>query len=299
MIYMMTNPEVKEDKEVSVLTLDVKSYSEKLCALRDKLVEQKKCADKVKELEEEIRTIIQEYNKSYEVVINKQRLISRIAALEKEIERKRNDLNKRNELLKMVRDNLEKKREYKNFFSEILATFEEDLEKNQTTLAKNKELLEMNQRVYVARRIKVLFILGYVFFNDKSGSIFKKLLRLKDINTNTEKVDQKIANSLGFVVMLGIMMAKYLNLALTYPMIYNGPRSMIRYSKTEDFPLYLLSKSERTKFLKGIELLIQNFLQIIAYCGIVFKSKYESDPAIQLTEVLICLTNYLSHFFLQ
>ena len=298
-MYLMTNPGIFINNDVTLLSLDLKIYGEKLIVLRDKLAKHKKCTEEVKELEAQITSKIKEYSNGYEIVINKKRWESRLEGLEKELERKRNDLAKRSELLKLVKENLVKKKGYRDFFSEILATFEEDLAKNQETLAKNKELLEMNQRVYIARRIKILFILGYVFFNDKAGSVFKKLLRLKDINTNTEKVDQKIANSLGFVVMLGIMMGKYLNLALTYPMIYNGPRSMIRYSKTEDLPLYLSSKSERTKFLKGIELLIQNFLQIIAYCGIVFKSRCESDPAIQLTEILICLTNYLSHFFLQ
>eukprot|EP01022_Parablepharisma_sp_SALTPOND_P015903 TRINITY_DN2281_c1_g1_i1.p2 TRINITY_DN2281_c1_g1~~TRINITY_DN2281_c1_g1_i1.p2 ORF type:complete len:393 (-),score=29.66 TRINITY_DN2281_c1_g1_i1:2474-3652(-) len=290
---------VDQNEDVDLGVLPLKSYSEKLCILRDKLKIQQNLQKEIRSLENEISSKAKEYNKVYEIVLNKRRREGQVDALHKKITEEEGKLAERTELLCAIKENLKKKKEDKEFFSKVFNAFEEDLLKNQQTLLQHKERLDMYQKIYIARKLKVLFILGYVFFNDKSGSIFKTLLRLKDIHTTTEKVDHKIANSLGVVVMLGILMSKYLNLSLAYPMIYNGPRSFIKFGKTEDIPLFLASKSDRARFLKGIELLVQNFLQIIAFCGITFKSRYESDPTVQLPEILICLTNYLSHFFIQ
>lgn len=298
-MYFAQHPGAEPNEEVTLEDLQLRIYAEKLEIFRDRLATHKKVREEVRLQEREISGKAQNYNKMYEVLLNRRRRDNGVEMLRKQLLRDEERLSKRMSMLSIIKENI-KKKEDREFFSKVFAAFGEDLGKNQQLLAQSKEKLEMYQRIYVARKIKMLFVLGYVFFNDKSSAIFKKILRLRDIHTTTEKVDQKIANALGFAVMLGIMMAKYLNLSLAFPMIYNGPRSMIKASKSDELPLYLTSKSEKAKFMKGVEMLVQNLLQIISFCGITFKSsRAEADPAIQLPETIICLTNYLSHFFIK
>lgn len=298
-IYLISNSGEDTNKEVSFGILEMKEYQKKLEILNEKFKQYKMLNDNVNKIENEIAEKGKEYTKVYENVLNRRRREGQVEALRKELVKKEENLKQKNEILASIKENLKKKREDKEFFSKVFTAFEEDLQKNKQSLAQNHEKLEMYNRIYVARKLKVLFLLGYVFFNDKYSPIYKKLLRLNDLHETNEKDDTKIANALGSVVLLGIMLSKYLNLSLAYPMIYNGPKSMIKFAKGEDIGLFLPSKSDRAKFVKGVELLVQNFSQIIAFCGITFKSRYENELAIQLPEILNCLSNYLSHFFIQ
>ena len=289
---MLTNELKYQNKNIDLHELPLNVYRDKLKCFQEKLKKHKESLIKIQKLEDEMAARIEEYKKPYKTIIQKNYQDNKLKELKNKIKVEEQKLAQRRQLLADIKENI-KKREYKRLFSQVVDVCTDNLIKKQQELEIEKKELEICKQLYIARRTKVLYTLGYIYFNDNFKEIFKPLVDLKLIPNTTERTDAKIANTLGTISIFGIMMSRYLNLSLAYPLIYNGPRSMIKLSSREDYPLFLTSKSEKLKFFKAIELLVEDLLQIVLFCGIEFESEYESDRPIQLTEILLVISNYL------
>jgi hypothetical protein len=276
--------------------LPLPEYSEKLKKLRDGLARQRELqvvlGNKAKDISEKAKT----YNQVYDVVLSKKRREVRVEQLTRSNARDEEQLAKRVKMLAHIKENMKKKKEEMEFFSQTFTAYQQDLERTHQTLLQNKERLEMAQKIYLARKIKVLFILGYIFFNDKTQGVFKGILRRKHLLTLADKTEGKIGNCLGYAVLLAMHLSKYINVSLPYPLVYNAQRSAIKKDRTEELPLHLVRGGDKSKLVRGIELLVQDYLQITSFCKITIVLQ-DPDPSEQLRSILTCLSNYLSNFF--
>ena len=243
-------------------------------------------------LKTNVSSRIGEYKELYQKIVIERQWKRKVSALENKVERAKKVLGEQIMNLEKYKEVLEKRSDNGSRTSEYLNNIEKALTIKKEELDDSKEQLRRYQRLCKARRIKILYTLGYVFFNDTVQPIFKTLGKLK--SNTTEKTDIKISNTLGFVVLFAIKLSAYLSVPLPFPMTYGGPRSSIRRSKTEDLSLFLTSKGERIKFNKGIELLIQNLIQLASFCGINFESQYMHDPNIHLIELLLWLKKHIT-----
>lgn len=293
-IYLTDNDDCDLYKNLELSPLIIPIYSKRLITFRDKLLRIEELKNSCLKQEEDVISKIAEYKNLYGIVLKERLQRSKLKQIEDNIKKSKAKLLEKKNLLLIIDENLKKKRE-------LLEKFNEEFQNSQTNLVKHQEKFEETQaklnklkRVYVARKIKILYILGFVFFNDQTQRILGNLAQLKNISNTNERTDMKIANGLGFIVMFILNMANYLGLSLPYLLNFAGPRSTIKVSKTEDLSLFLSSKGEKTKFMKAIELLIQDLLQIASFCGISFESDYENEPSIYLLEILLQINKYLT-----
>ena len=295
-IYFAQNPGNEVSDVVELEDFPLLQYSQKLMVLRDTLARQRELQLALLEKEKQISEKTKIYNGVYEQVLSKKRKDVRIDQLTKTNARDEEQLAKRVKMLAVVKENMKKKKEEMEFFSQTFAAYRQDLERTHKTLMQNKERLELSQKIYVARKIKVLFMVGYVFFNEQTQGVFKSIWRLKTLSALGEKSEGKIGNCLGYAVLLAMLLSKYINVSLPYPLVYNGPRSSIKKDRTEEFALYMVRGGDKPKLVRAIELLVQDYLQITSFCKITVVLQ-DVDAAEQLRLMLTCVADYLTNFF--
>jgi len=265
--------------------------------LQEKLKKHKALNDKINKLVTDIAAKGSIYNKVYAITLNKQGCRNRIEELKKLISKKQQVIPDAIKMHSIARRNLEKKRKMQAILKDYISKYKEILTKSQEALLENQRRLELTYRLYSGRKMKVLFVLGCVFFNERFASIFNQFIHIKDLPLS-EKTDQKVGSALGFVVLLAISMSNYLNLPLSYPMIYNGPLSTVKLDIDDNYSLFTSEKGDKAKFIKGIELLIENLKLLLAHCGITFKTKYSNNVPMQLNEVIAYTAKYLCQYLI-
>lgn len=275
-------------------TLDLQLYRGKLAALKCRLRESDEVAQRVQKAKDDVHLQIEGYKLLYQRVTIERQWRRKITTLKDKIKETQRKLDTQISLLAERREALNKKKDDVNALQEHLKHNEESWEVWREEAGEMKGQLKRWQRVCVARRTKVLYTLGCVFFNDDVLTIFTRLAQLNNINAISERMEMRIADTLGFVVLFGMKLSKYLCVPLAFPMTYAGPRSLVKSSSKEDMPLFFIMNVEKTLLNKGIELLVQNFVQLASYCGIDYESKYMHDPNIHLVELILLFKKYLT-----
>ena len=170
---------------------------------------------------------------------------------------------------------------------EFLASCDELNKEIKALSANNKSKRDDVTRIkflYEFRQLKLISELQSIYPIEKGENNIYLIRGLELPSDHTLLEDDYIATVLSYIVHLLVLLAKYLEIPLRYPLAYASSRSLIREpvltasthtmnpNLSATFPLYRKG-AEREKFEKGLVLLHKNVEQIANLVGVEFNTK--------------------------
>lgn len=197
-------------------------------------------------------------------------LLFQISLLQEELKNQKKQLKEDQKLCSEFREKYLQQKSASTKRMDNLNSSKRKLQENLQRLNSMRESLSEVKGDYYCRRSTLIKELAAIYPIDigPKGSYYIVGVRLPNAESYAGCDDTQIAIALGHTCQLVLMIAKFLQMPLRYPMVHLGSRSIIRdhitahlSQKERDFPLYLKGK-EKMHFNYAVYLLNRNIVQV-------------------------------------
>ncbi|XP_071511679.1 UV radiation resistance-associated gene protein-like [Diadema antillarum] len=208
----------------------------------------------------------------------KEALELRLALLREEVEMQRKKLEKERGESQRKRQGIDEKKDETRLRWERLETNRTELEEVRRLVGEQKEAEKQIVLQYTGRKATLVNELSYIYpivpRPNNVVVICNAHLPNAESNMPSSKDDPTVPTALGHTSHLVLMISKFLQIPLRYPINYNGSRSTIHdhitdslADKDRDFPLYTRGK-EKFHFNYAVYLLNRNIAQLRFVLGL-------------------------------